>query len=184
MITETNQEATATPTSTEGEGTSETVSVAKSDYDKLHETIGSLKRELKDLRKSKDDTNETPTKTNSEQSNLIEKTYLRAAGITAEDEVELALSTSKKWGTPVDLLVDDEDFKLKLEKSRAAKANADATSNIKGDKSGVSPKTSPDYWIAKGVPPTRDQVPDRKARAAIARAMLDNAKNGKKFYND
>src|SRR3990167_7006657 len=112
------------------------------------------------------------------------KGYLRSAQITAEDEVELALTTAKKWDVSIDKLADDEDFKIKLEKLRTSKANIAATHNLKGGKGPSEAKNTPEYWIAKGVPPTPDQVPDRKTRATIARAMMENQKSGKKFNNE
>ena len=117
---------------------------------------------------------------------LLEKAYLRSAQITDADEVELALTTAKKWGVSIDQLVDDEDFKLKLVKLRTKKSNDLATSNIKGNRaSGQSQaKNTPEYWIAKGLPPTAEDVPDRKVRAKIARAMMESTKSTKKFYND
>lgn len=164
----------------------ETVSVSKAEYDKLNQTLGSLKRELKDVKKSKDEPiTETP-KSNSkpDESNLLQKAYLRSAGITSQDEVELALSTAKKWDVSVDSLVDDEDFKAKLEKLRTQKSNEVATSGIKGGAGKSQAKDSPEYWIAKGVPPSSTDVPDRKTRVKIARAMMADAKNSKTFYND
>lgn len=155
----------------------------EAELSKRDETIGSLKRDLKDAKKTKEtapsEKNEPP-----ESNVLIEKAFLRSAGITDKEEVELALTTAKKWDMSIDALVDDEDFKGKLEKHRTAKSNALATSNIRGDKGGGSAKDTPAYWIAKGTAPTADQVPDRKTRAVIARAMIANTKSGKKFYSD
>lgn len=181
MIEE-NQAAVAADATNGEENQEETVSLKKSDYESLNQTLGSLKRELKDLKKAP---KETSTKEDAPEGNtLLEKAFLRSAGITDKEEVELALTTAKKWGVSIDDLVDDEDFKGKLEKHRTTKSNALATSNIRGDKSGGNAKDTPAYWIAKGTAPTADQVPDRKARAAIARAMIANTKSGKKFYND
>lgn len=185
MIEE-NQEAQVAPQAPEGEGentNAETISLSKTEYEKLNQTLGSLKRELKDLRKPKEDA-DTPKKTNTDDSALAQKGFLRSAGIAQPDEVELALSTSKKWDMPIDQLVDDVDFIAKLEKHRTTRANADATSNIRGDKGGTSVKSTPEYWIAKGTPPTAADIPDRKARTEIARAMMAHASVGKKFYND
>ena len=184
MIQE-NQGAGAPPEEGAGEGEpkAETVVIPKEDYEKLNQTLGSLKRELKDLKKPKDEPKETPQKNQSDDT-LLQKAYLRAASITAEDEVELALTTAKKWDMTIDKLVDDEDFKIKLDKLRTQKANLDATSKIRGGKGPTEAKTDPAYWIAKGTPPTPDQVPDRKERAKIARAMMANQKSGKKFYNE
>src|SRR3990167_2966853 len=100
-------------------------------------------------------------KDNKSDDTLLQKAYLRSAQITAEDEVELALTTAKKWDVSIDKLVDDEDFKIKLEKLRTSKANIAATHNLKGGKGPSEAKNTPEYWIAKGVPPTPDQVPDR-----------------------
>ena len=188
MIDE-NQEAGAEAKDGAGESEQndeiETIAIPKTDYEKLNQTLGSLKRELKDLRKPKEETKETPSKNEkSEETGLLQKAYLRSAGITAEDEVELALTTAKKWDMPIDKLVDDEDFTVKLEKLRTNKANIDATSKIRGGKGPAEAKNDPAYWIAKGVPPTADQVSDRKTRSAIARAMMENKKSGKKFYNE
>ena len=150
----------------------------------MNQTLGSLKREIKDLKKPKEETKETPKETKTEEFGLVHKTYLRAAGITAEDEVELALTTAKKWGVGIDKVVDDEDFKIKLERLRTQKSNELATSNIKGGTGASQAKLTPEYWDAKGVPPSPTDVPDRKIRIKIARAMMENKKSGKKFYND
>lgn len=119
-----------------------------------------------------------------DDSGLLEKAFLRSAAIITEDEVELALSTAKKWNMTVDKLVDDEDFQLKLERFRTQKANELATSNIKGGKGTSQAKNTPEYWIAKGMPPSTADVPDRKTRAKIARAMMQDAKSSKTFYNE
>lgn len=115
---------------------------------------------------------------------LVAKSYLLAAGIKAKDEVELALDTANKWNMSLDDLVEDADFQMKLEKHRTQKANLEATSGVRGDKSAGSGVDTPEYWIAKGAPPTAQQVPDRKARAKIARAFMQQSKSGKQFYND
>lgn len=179
---------TEVPTETgDGEGDVETLTIPKKDYETLNQTVGSLKRELKDLKKSQekpDKPTETP-QTKPEGMGLLEKSFLRAAGISDPEEVELALSTSKKWGVDIDQVVDDEDFKVKLERHRTSKANALATSNIRGSAGPTQAKLTPEYWIQKNAPPTPADVPDRKTRASIVRAMMANAETGgKKFYND
>lgn len=172
----------------EGESQAETVTISKADYDKQNQTLGSLKRELKDLKKV-NDTKETPTKeTKTEESALlqkIERMSLRQAGLTHADDIELAQKTAKKWGVDIDEVLGDEDFKAKLERQQTSRDNALATSGIKGGAGTQSAKNSPEYWIAKGTPPSRTDVPDRKTRVTIARAMMKNAStSGKTFYND
>lgn len=176
----------STTVETEGgaEGEAETITISKAEWEKTHSTLGSLKRENKDLKKPKDEPKETvQTKTDN---SLLEKAYLRSAGVTSEDEVELALSTAKKWDMPIDKLVDDEDFKIKLEKVRTQKSNELATSKVKGGGSGKpGAKEDAAYWKAKGVPPTPADIPDKSTRVKIIREMMASAKNGgKKFYND
>lgn len=145
--------------------------------------IGILKRELK---RSSKETSETPKKTTSESNvqDRLDALALRTAEITHEDDVELAKQTASKWNMAIEQIVEDEDFKAKLERQRDSRANAEATSNVKGNKTKGSPKQSADYWVAKGVPPTREQVPDRKLRAQIAKAMIQEVKTGKQFYSD
>ncbi len=185
MITDETIEAGADTGEDGGEGKetgSENITLSKADYDKLNQTLGSLKRELKDFKKPKEEPKETPQ--TKPDLGLLQKSYLRAAGISDSEEVELALSTAKKWGVEVDALVDDEDFKAKLDKLRTNKANLAATSNIKGGKGTQESKNTPEFYIARGTPPSATEVPDRKTRAKIARAMIENTKSGKKFYND
>jgi len=193
MSSETNQDG-ATADTGAGEGkaqeTQNEIRLAKAEYDELiglKATVGSLKRQLKDFQKPKDDgqdTKETP-QTKTEEFGLLQKTYLRAASITDEDEIELAKETSKKWGIDVDKLVDDEDFKIKLKKLRDAKANSIALDVKGGSAPSSGAKNTSQYWNQQGTPPTAKDVPDRKVRAKIVREMLDNQKNaGGKFYND
>ena len=183
-----DNQAVATPEVSEGEGeqAEETISLSKSEYEKLNQTLGSLKRELKDYKKPKDEAKDTPQKNQPDDTALLrlEKLAFKAAGVSHEDDVDLARKTARKWGMDVEDVLDDEDFKVKLERQQTSRANLNATSSIKGDKSKGSSKESVEYWVAKGTPPSADQVPDRKSRAKIARAMMDSQKNSKKFYND
>ena len=176
------------PDAGEGQKASERFDVPKAEYDELlkdRAALGSLKRELKDLKKSLE-AKDTPTeKTKTDNYGLLQKGYLRTAGITAEDEVELALSTAKKWDMEVDKLIDDEDFQLKLKRAREAKANVAATQGIKGETGSSQAKFTTEYWKAKGAPPTPNDVPDRKVRQKIVREMRDSMSNkGTKFYNE
>ena len=115
----------------------------------------------------------------------LEKVTLRSEGITHPDDVELARSTAKKWGMDVDEVVADEDFKVKLGRQQTARANVAATAGVKGGGGTSDAKNSLEYWASKGTLPTKEQVPDRKTRASIIRAMAASSQtSGKKFYND
>lgn len=190
METEQTTEGAADTTTSEGEGetATETISIPKADYDRLNQTVGSLKREIKDYKKSKDEPKETPKSNQKPDSDALlqklERMSLRQAGLTDPEDVELARKTAEKWGVDVDEVLGDEDFKVKLERQQTARSNKLATSNVRGGTGNAQQKFSPEYWIAKGQPPSVADVPDRKQRAKIARAMMANSKSGKKFYND
>ena len=184
---ENTENVDSTNNEAEGGDETDTIAIPKSDYEKLNQTLGSLKRELKDLKKPKEETKETAQQTKPDDNALlqrVERMALRQAGITHTDDVELAQRTAKKWGVDIDEVLADEDFKVKLERQQSGRANVEATSNIKGSVGTSQAKNTPEYWIAKGVPPSAADVPDRKTRATIARAMMTSSKDTKKFYND
>lgn len=188
---ENNQEVVVDTTNNEAEGSEvETISVPKRDYDKLNETIGSMKRELKDLKKPKEttkETKETAVSNQPEQNQLIDKLErmsLRQAGITHTDDIELARKTAKKWGVDIDEVLSDDDFKVKLERLQSERSNVEATSGVKGGAGKSQAKNTAEYWKAKGTRPTPADVPDRKTRTAIIRTLMDSSKNNKKFYSD
>ncbi len=185
--TKTTENVTVDTKNSGGEGeTVESISIPKTEYDTLNQTLGSLKKEIKDLKKApKDELKETHKNSKeSEEFGLLHKTYLRAAGVITEDEVELARKIQKETGMDWDKVPDSKYFKLELEELRTSKANATATSNIRGGQGKSDAKNTPEYWIAKGTPPSATDVPDRKVRTKIALAMMNNAKSSKKFYND
>lgn len=185
MDNETKTEGVAENNTTEETTTeADTVSIPKSDYEKLNQTLGSLKRELKDLKKPKEESKESSNPDVSRLVEKLERSSLRQAGITHPDDVELAKATAKKWGVDVDEVLIDEDFKIKLERQQTTRSNVTATSGVKGGAGSSQAKFTPEYWIAKGTPPTTSDIPDRKTRTKIFRAMMENSKSGKKFYND
>jgi hypothetical protein len=188
-MSETNEGVAVAPEATEEteqEVEKDVVTLSKDEYSKLNETLGSLKRENKQLKKPKEEPveKETPKKTEPDGPDLQTLGYLEMNQITADEDVELAIALSEKWEMPMNKLVKDEDFKVRLEKERDKRATVDATSNVKGDKSKSTSKTSVEYWLAKGEYPTTEQMPDRKERAKVARAMQAEAKQGKTFYNE
>lgn len=191
MSTDQNNQAVAADTSNGGgEGESnnaETITINRSDYDKLQSDLGSLKRENKDLKKPKEPKNEeTPNQTNdSALSKEIEELAMQVAGITKDSELELARKLQKETNLPMKQLINSKYFKSELEDLRASEANAEASSGIKGDKSNSqNPKSSAAYWIAKGEYPPRDQVSDKAVRKEIRDALVAKEKGSTgRFYN-
>jgi len=167
---------------------SDVVTIPKTEWDTVNQTLGSLKRELKDLRKVEKDP-EKPQKTSklseAELANQrLEKLALRQANITHEDDIRLARETSKKWGVDIEDLILDADFKLKLERQQSERDSIVATTNIRGNNSTSNAKNTAEYWIAKGTPPTPTDVPDRSTRQNIIGQMLSKKGNNKMFYSD
>ena len=147
MNTETNQDEVVGENN-EGEGTKEVVTLSKEEYGKLNETIGSLKRDLKDLKKAKE---ETPEKTKPDDKLLerLDKMALQVAGITEVDEVDLFNKWKKDTGREADDIVGNSIFKKELEDLKIAKANQKATSDIQGGTGESGAKSTPEFWIAK-----------------------------------
>jgi len=186
MDNENIENVDSTNNGTEGGAENETIAVAKPEYDKLQNELGSLKRQLKDLKKPKEESKET-VQTKPDESKLIErieKVSLRQAGIDHPDDIELARQTAKKWNMEIEDVLLDDDFKVKLERQQTGRANTIATSGVKGGAGQSQAKNTPEYWVAKGTPPSATDVPDRKTRAKIVRAMMTATNTSKTFYND
>lgn len=175
----------------EGEGESENVSIPKMEWEKTNQTLGSLKKEIKDLRKANEKPKEAETPTTNTKPDEIallreklDRQAMRQAGVTDSEDMELARNTAKKWGVDIDEVLGDEDFKVKLERQQTARANVQATSGVKGGAGNSQAKNTPEYWQAKGVPPTPAEVPDRKTRQKIVRSFITGANSQKlSFYN-
>ena len=149
---------------------------------KQRERTRSLKAQLEEL-KSKPP--EPPKKEDKpEDFSLLHKGFLRMAGIADDEEVELAKSIQKKTGVEWDKLVDDDYFKTKLDGLRASKANAVATTEVRGSGGQNQAKNSPEYWLAQGRRPTKAEVPDRATRVAIIQAFAKGSESGGTFYNE
>lgn len=189
---ENNQAVVVDTTNNEGEGETnlDTISISKSEYEKLNQTLGSLKREIKDYKKSKDETQETSKKNDKPDEIVrtlerVEKMALRQANITHEDDVELAKNTAKKWNLDLEDVLLDPDFKMKLERQQSERDNLNATSKVKGSGGQSQAKLTPEYWAQKkGGPPSAEELPDKVARRKIIRAMMSDNTPSKKFYND
>lgn len=193
-MTDTSQEEVVAPETNEEvvESSAEvdTVAITKKDYDLLNQTLGSLKREIKDLKKPKEE-KETSKKSTSEENILLqklEKMSLRQAGIEHADDIELARNTAKKWNMDIDDVLADPDFKTKLERQQTTRANTVASSNIRGSQGqgGTVAKLTKEFWIAKGQLPTPADIPDATVRRKIAYEVMKSVQGGsggKKFYN-
>lgn len=170
----------------EGQNQENIVTLKRDEYERLNQTLGSLKRELKDLKKPKEP--EETAKTNQPDNSLferVEKMALRQAGITHQEDIDLMRSLAKKWNMDIEEVVVDEDALVKLERQRTSRANVEATSGVKGSSSTSAAKETVEYWRAKGVPPTANDIPNAKIRRKINVELFKSSKGGGiKFYNE
>ena len=177
MNTETNQDGVVDENN-EGEGTKEVVTLSTEEYGKLNETIGSLKRDLKDLKKAKE---ETPEKTKPDDKLLerLDKMALQVAGITEVDEVELFSKWKSETGREADDIVGNSIFKKELEDLKIAKANQKATSDIQGGTGESGAKSTPEFWIAKATKGADGKLvfPDETPKELYPKIVAELGKN-------
>ena len=145
---------------------------AKTTYEsRIAELEGKLKEPVKELKETKSEVGK------------LEKVFLRVAGITDPDEIELVRKWQKDTGKDIDELIDHPFVKAELEQIRQSKANKLATANIKSDtKDGA--KDDVDHWLSKGELPQGAE--NKKLRQKILVEKLRREKDGSaggKFYN-
>ena len=191
IMIDTNQETGAESETGTGEGTKEdVVTLPRSEYSKLSETIGSLKRDIKDLKKAKD---ETPIKTESKSDDKLgtrlDTLALKMAGIVKPEEKALFDKWKGETGREADAIVENSIFQKELEDIRVASKNQEATSNIKGEQGGASIKDDPDYWIsrsskdAKGMPVFPEEMPREMFSKVLDKLSTKTQGNKLKYYN-
>jgi len=108
-----------------------------------------------------------------------QKAFLVAHKVSSKEEQALALEFMKNTGKDLDDVVENKYFQAELKELRESKAEANARPD--GSKrSGYSPKTSVDYWVAKGeLPPN---TPENQAlRREVVNTRYKNETSGSKF---
>lgn len=125
------------------EGTEETVSIPKKEYDTLRQTLGSLKSQLKDLRKStaaKQETEETSKKTENLQVDYGLLALLKVNGIEHEDDVALFNRVRSETGKKPEELLKSKYFMAELKEQQEIRATKEAQpkDNGRGGSSGGS----------------------------------------------
>lgn len=92
----------------------------------------------------------------------LDRAVLRVEKIVAEDELALVEDLMKETGKTVEQVLESRFFQSELKELRDAKATKEATPS--GTKrSGNSPRTEVEYWLAKGELPPADQPELRRA---------------------
>ena len=192
MSTNENNQDGIVDENNDGEG-SEVVTLKKDEYSKLNETIGSLKRELKDLKKVNETPKNQPEKSDDVVMKRLENMALKMSGVTADDEVEFFEKWKKDNGyenADVETVLSKRGFQTEMADFRTTKQNAIATDVKGGEKGGGSGERDADYWLSRATKNSKgelvfpDDLPnDYKLRAAIIGKMGDSTKSNAQFYN-
>ena len=178
MDNENKVEGVTTEENNTGEGGSdvEMISVPKAEYDKTLSTLGSLKRDIKDLRKPKESVEE---KTDSKSNDLGEKAFLSVNGIKTPAEIAFFNKMKKETGKEADSLIESTYFQSEFREFREQEASKEATPT--GSKrSNNSQVDSVDYWLAK------DELPpasERELRQKVVSARMAKEQSKGVFYN-
>lgn len=153
METDKTTEGEVDTTNHEGEGEAtveiETISIPKKDYDTLNQTLGSLKKEVKDLKKSTDKPKEeTPQSKPTGELDDTQLDYLDLKGITDDDDIAVIKSVMQKTGQTVRQALKDEYVVAKLKDLKVARDVKNATPSAT-KRSGQQSSDNEDYWMQK-----------------------------------
>jgi hypothetical protein len=140
-------------TNNEGEGEAkveeETIAIPKKEYDTLNQTLGSLKREVKDLKKVNDKPKEeTPPSKPAGELDDTQLDYLDLKGITEEEDIAVIKSVMAKTGQTVRQALKDDYVVAKLKDLKVSRDVKAATPSAT-KRSGQQPSDNEDYWFQK-----------------------------------
>lgn len=142
---ENNQEdvEVAEETTEETEEEADVITVPKSEWNKTQQTVGSLKREIKTLKKSTESQKETPAGELAES----QLEFLELKGISDDDEVSIIAKFVEKTGQTVRQALRDDYVQTKLNALKSDKAVKNATPGA--TKRGGNQQTNISAAIAK-----------------------------------
>jgi len=127
---EPNEEEVVTPEVNENEDTNEgaeTIVIPKKDYENLKQTVGGLKREIKDLKKSKESPATNVAAPNTGDLDETQLDYLDLKGISDPEDVKIIEDIVKKTGQTVRQALKDEYVVSKLAANKTRREVQDAT---------------------------------------------------------
>lgn len=181
-----NQETSDESTNDTGEGQaqvaeegSEIAELAelKKQLEERDATIGSLKRENKDLKKPKE-TVETPQKTDqqSDEPDYARLAFLNSQQVNHPDDQKVVLEEATRLKLPLTDVLQMEHIKAKLANSRDTRASQEGMPDGKG-RTGGPKKGDVEYYLANP-----DQVPDDlELHNKVIEARMNKIENDGKF---
>lgn len=157
-----------TDTSEDTEDT--TTTVAEKPKETPQQKKARLERQLRKVRKELGETDEPISKKSG--FDYGEKAFLKASGITGQEEVELVKTWAERTGDDLDTIVEDDIFQAKLEKLRKNKESKTAIppSSKRGTQSTTD---SVEYWLNK---PFADVPKEMKTKVLNARLAKESNK--------
>jgi hypothetical protein len=188
-MSDTNEEVVVTPEaneSAEEQPQVETIAVPKSDYDKLNQTVGSLKRELKDLKKPKDTPAAEVTESRSNNTGELDETqldYLDLKGISDSDDIKVIEDVIKKTGMTVREALKDEYVTARLGANKAnrdVKAATPSATKRTGGNQGTDLATAVARYEESGF---KDLPDDYALRSAVVNAVAAKTNTNKPSWH-
>ena len=132
-------------TSTENEGEDgETVTLSREEYDKLNQTLGSLKKEIKTFKK---ETSETSQKTESNEPDYAKLGYLNSVQVTHPDDQLAVIEEANRLKLPLTDVLNMEHMKARLTANNNQRTAEGGSPTGTGRKGGVG-KGDVDYYLA------------------------------------
>lgn len=151
METSTTETEVTTETVTGEEETvveEETISIPKKEWEKTNQTMGSLKKEIKDLKKVVAPKEETPTSKSTGELDDTQLDYLDLKGVTEEEDIKVIQSVMQKTGQTVRQALKDEYVIAKLKDLKVSRDVKNATPSAT-KRSGQQSTDNEDYWFQK-----------------------------------
>lgn len=148
----------------------ETVTLTKAEYDKLNQTLGSLKKEVKTYKKEV----ETPKESNYNDELAI--TRLEVRGILNKDDQKVVLDEANRLKLSVAEVMDMEHVKAKITAQQNQRTAENGSPDGTGRKGGAS-KGDVDYYLANP-----DEVPpDLKLHNEVIDARIKREQENNMF---
>jgi len=150
----------------------ERITISKSEWDKSQQTLGSLKREVKTLKKS----NEPKESSQSEQLNDTQLNYLDVKGISEAEDLKIIETFVQKTGKNVREALKDDYVTAKLASNKTAREVQEAMPS--GSKRGGNQSGDLSSAIAKYE--ATGQLPsDFKTRSDVINAFVSKGRANK-----
>lgn len=149
----------------------ETVTLSKAEYEKLNQTLGSLKKEVKTYKKE----TEAPQKESSEP-DYARLAYLASQRVDHMDDQRLVMEEANRLKLPLTDVLNMEHIKARLEANRNQRTAESGAPTGSGRKGGTG-KGDVDYYLTHP-----DEVPsDLKLHNEVIDARINREKEGSMF---